>query len=410
MIINLYKQYKFYDQALRVSEQHATHLISNVRREMTMLSNNPNNYIQNNRIESTGDESLSNLQKERSSLMGSASEDLNKLNYEQIQDRIELAQKRSNKEEEAKYALMLSAKNLSISNYTKALNVINRFNVLLVLEETRKLLLRISSKLFAMEDVKPDDLEIWKLLRDTLFNLFTSKSVGNEYEEQLEHHLIIAHFLCLKTSLSKLSKQLTDSKNKSSMLNSVNELNLKLSIAFLRYSDLVRVDYLFYEAGQLCKQANRTNLAFIFLNHFLDLVDAIEEQDANLVDYSNLEQTDIPSEVPLPRTVFLFQGDHLVAKKKIEKIKSWILEKSMENSEFSLQLNDRTSSTNGVDHNQTNSIIYETGLLRNDENQSMYCLVTAYPILDKEQQFELKPGKYAVNRSDWNQLIMILKV
>ena len=386
------------------------------------------------------DDSFNNLRKERpNSLSLNGVDDLNKLNCEQIQDRLENAQKRSNKEDEAKYALLLSAKYVSMGNYSKSLNVINKFNVLLVLEETRKLMLRISTKLYAMEDLRPDNLELWRLLRDTLFNLFTSKSIGNQFADELEKHLLIAHYLYLKNSLTNYLKQLNevsnlngnkiasttngnlnsnstnnslnnsalnrmnDSAKSSSMLNLLNELNLKLSIALLRYTDLVRVDYLFYEAGQLCKQSSKLNLAFIFLNHFLDLVDAIEEQDANLVDYTNLEQTDIPFKVPLPSTVFLHsQGDQLnaTAEAQIEQIKSWILEKSMDNNNFNLFHN-----------NDVNDNSYEASLLKNDGSQSVYlpCLVTGYPVLDKEH-FQLKPGKYAANRSDWNNLLMIIKV
>lgn len=393
LIINLYKQHRLYEQALRISEQHATHLISTVRREMSML----NSLSTPPQRPATGesDESFQPLRRERSAMNG---EEPAKLSCEQIQERIELAQKRSNKEEEAKYALMLSAKHLSMSNYTKALNVINRFNVLLVLPETRKLVLRISSKLFAMDDISPDNADItWKLLRDTLFNVFTAKTADDRSaSEELERHLIVAHYLCLK---SCLSAQLgaTSGSTVSSIASSLAELNLKLSIALLRYSDLVRVDYLFCEAGELCRQANRTSLAFIFLNHFLDLVDAIDEQDANLVDYGNLEHTDIPSEVPLPRTVFLFQGDPAAGEKRIEQIKSWILEKSMDNNEI--------SAINGG----ANQSVYEASLLREDGGRAQPCLVTAYPVLESER-FELKPGKYAANSSDWNQLIMIIKV
>lgn len=396
MIINLYKQHRLYEQALRVSEQHATHLISTVRREMSMLNSLSGQSNQPQRL-SSGEESLQNLRRERSAVNG---EDTSRLTSEQIQDRIEQAQKRSNKEEEAKYALMLSAKHLTASNYTKALNVINRFSVLLVLPETRRLALRISAKLFAMDDISPNiGSDTWKLLRDTLYNVFTAKTIGDQSnEELLERHLIVAHFLCLK---SCLTGQLANGTANGSISSSAAELNLKLSIALLRYSDLVRVDYLFFEAGELCRQANRTNLAFVFLNHFLDLVDAIEEQDANLVDYSNLEHTDIPSEVPLPRTVFLFQGDQH-AERRIEATKSWILEKSMDNNAISL-------TNGGHDANQSAAATYEASLLRSDGSRSQPCLVTGYPVLDGER-FELKPGKYAANSSDWNQLIMIIKV
>jgi len=42
------------------------------------------------------------------------------------------------------------------------------------------------------------------------------------------------------------------------------------------------------------------NMAFIFLNRFLDLTDAIEEGTLDALDHSDFQDTDIPFEVPLP--------------------------------------------------------------------------------------------------------------
>ena len=37
------------------------------------------------------------------------------------------------------------------------------------------------------------------------------------------------------------------------------------------------MDRAFYEAGRDCKNANLVNMAFFFLNRFLDIADAIED-------------------------------------------------------------------------------------------------------------------------------------
>ncbi len=46
-------------------------------------------------------------------------------------------------------------------------------------------------------------------------------------------------------------------------------------------------------------------MAFLFLNHYLDIADAIEEQNADSVDNSVLDGTDIPTEIPLPERAYL---------------------------------------------------------------------------------------------------------
>ena len=46
-------------------------------------------------------------------------------------------------------------------------------------------------------------------------------------------------------------------------------------------------------------------MAFVFLNHYLDIVDAIQEGDPSLVDNSLFEGSDIPIQFTLPQTMFL---------------------------------------------------------------------------------------------------------
>ena len=41
-------------------------------------------------------------------------------------------------------------------------------------------------------------------------------------------------------------------------------------------------------------------MAFVFLNRYLDLYDAIEEGSLDMLDHSDFAETDIPYEVPLP--------------------------------------------------------------------------------------------------------------
>ena len=46
-------------------------------------------------------------------------------------------------------------------------------------------------------------------------------------------------------------------------------------------------------------------MAFVFLNRYLDLVEAIEEGSLDMLDNTDLQETDIPVEVPLPEKAFL---------------------------------------------------------------------------------------------------------
>lgn len=67
----------------------------------------------------------------------------------------------------------------------------------------------------------------------------------------------------------------------------------------------------------------RDNEAFVFLNHYLDICEAIEEGNSELIDSSDFSATDFPSEVPLPAHPALNSIQH-------EEVKDWVLSVSMD--------------------------------------------------------------------------------
>jgi len=48
-------------------------------------------------------------------------------------------------------------------------------------------------------------------------------------------------------------------------------------VTLLRYSGVIPVDKTFYIAGMCCKKTKNINLAFMLLNRYVDLIEAIEE-------------------------------------------------------------------------------------------------------------------------------------
>lgn len=73
------------------------------------------------------------------------------------------------------------------------------------------------------------------------------------------------------------------------------------------------------------KDEGRLSEAFVFLNHYLDLCEAIEEEEGQLVDHSDLLQTDFPSNIPLPHQLYLTEDQ-----KEHDNIKEWVLAISMD--------------------------------------------------------------------------------
>jgi hypothetical protein len=58
----------------------------------------------------------------------------------------------------------------------------------------------------------------------------------------------------------------------------------------------------FFEAGMAWKAAGRPNMAFVMLNRFLDLADALEDPEADMSQLENADfaDTDVPFDVALP--------------------------------------------------------------------------------------------------------------
>lgn len=73
------------------------------------------------------------------------------------------------------------------------------------------------------------------------------------------------------------------------------------------------------------KKDGRISEAFVFLNHYLDLCEAIEEGEGQLVDHSDLVQTDFPSNIPIPSRMYL--ADDV---KEHDEVREWVLAISMD--------------------------------------------------------------------------------
>merc|ERR1712167_382306 len=74
----------------------------------------------------------------------------------------------------------------------------------------------------------------------------------------------------------------------------------------------------FYDAGQCSRQEKDLSMAFVFLNRYLDITEAMEENEANAaaLDNSDFVETGIPTDFPL-------------SDKDREKVRDYVLELSM---------------------------------------------------------------------------------
>lgn len=156
------------------------------------------------------------------------------------------------------------------------------------------------------------DTECLNDLRTMLMKLCKNLSYSNNIDKNSP---IIKEFekLTLVTHLVNL-RSMCYQKN-------LNIICAKISISLLRYCGYIRLDRAFFDAGVACKQQNWLNMAFMFFNKYLDISEAIDEQDASTIDNTDFEGTDIPypEQVPLPDSNFLNED-------KREEIRDWVLQ------------------------------------------------------------------------------------
>jgi intraflagellar transport protein 172 len=140
-----------------------------------------------------------------------------------------------------------------------------------------------------------------------------SKSQGKDNNEHkmFEKLLLIAHYNAIRSACSG-NEQLEI-------------VAAKLSISLLRHVDIIPADKAFYEAGKMCqvnlksitlidsdlllfcfsKRLKWDNMAFMFFNRYIDLADAIDDENGELLDHADFVNTDIPFEINLPQKKYL---------------------------------------------------------------------------------------------------------
>lgn len=161
---------------------------------------------------------------------------------------------------------------------------------------------------------------------------------------------------------------------------------VKASVSLLRQTDVLHADRCYYEAGTAARDAGLLSEAFVFLNHFLDLEECIEEEgDGNVLDVDDLRVTDFPLEVPLP--------EHLgIAHTQREEAREWVLAVSMDQKiEQGLPLDQRG--------------VYVGSLTSPSSTGAplQQCAITGYPVRGSVIRFE--ESIRVADRDDWTKLV-----
>ncbi|XP_077566022.1 intraflagellar transport protein 172 homolog [Stigmatopora nigra] len=218
----------------------------------------------------------------------------------------------------------------------------------------------------------------WADLRNVLLqlceNLAKSAGENSPAHGEFEQMLLISHYYTTRAAVVGLEE--------------LSSIAAKVSVSLLRHTDVIPADKAFYEAGLACRAAGWENMAFIFLNHFLDVCDAITDGTPDSLDHSDFAETDIPYEVPLPTKP-------CVSDPQREEIRNWVL---------TVAVYGRLEQVLPRDERKT----YEASLV--DANSGLHspaCILTGYPALKSKVEFS-STGKVA-NKEDWNKFLMATK-
>jgi tetratricopeptide (TPR) repeat protein len=396
--VKMYKEKRMWEDTFRVADQYAPHLLDSLKREMsskergtsefdgfTPFASRRNSRI-SRRTSSVSGRASSHLTDDGSDMDESPGTSANGSGGGNVFKMLQKAEQTGDREKVTKYALMSATQLVKDKNPIEALKVLqDSAGPAVSVPEYRKILSRVAKEIFSFDHHPNPDLIVFKNLRDALLPVVAASSASPD--EATERLLLIAHYLVVKSVLTSLKQT-----HPSSL-----DLLSKVTISLLRYTDVIRVDKAFYEAGQIAKETNKLDMAFVFWNHFLDLTEAIEESDMN-VDHSDFDNTDIPAEVPLPQFPF-YRDDALV-----DQVKSWILSVSMESN--SSHLSRKLPACPYRDA----ADVYEASLTSDHSSPPLLpCIVTGYPVI-KHKMMELQTARYAANKDDWNKLLMLTKM
>jgi intraflagellar transport protein 172 len=241
-------------------------------------------------------------------------------------------------------------------------------------------------KTIALEVLAGDNLNelttMKEMLKRLVDNLSLSYDENNMIFKEFSEYLLINHFLLLKMETQG------DSSNAN--------IHCKLCISLLRYTKIVRADKAFLDAGNACKDLGIDNMAFILLNRYLELAEAIEDPNSAALEEGSgdFEGTDIPSpfEIPLPENNILSENDR-------EDLRDWVLQIQMDN-DVERVLNMRQCEETGED-------VYEASLINPHTNEQYdACIVSGYPLL-RSNMITCKFCSKGAVRDYWNEYVTV---
>eukprot|EP00595_Chromulina_sp_UTEXLB2642_P000435 CAMPEP_0196761570 /NCGR_PEP_ID=MMETSP1095-20130614/859_1 /TAXON_ID=96789 ORGANISM="Chromulina nebulosa, Strain UTEXLB2642" /NCGR_SAMPLE_ID=MMETSP1095 /ASSEMBLY_ACC=CAM_ASM_000446 /LENGTH=1006 /DNA_ID=CAMNT_0042111301 /DNA_START=2197 /DNA_END=5217 /DNA_ORIENTATION=+ len=215
-------------------------------------------------------------------------------------------------------------------------------------------------------------------LKETLFRLTNQfKAQEKQLDKQLlgdmEELLMATHYMYMYLTTKSLN---------------LLDIAAKCSITLLKYPFVIPQDKAFYLAGAAARAVGNTNLAFMLLNRYVDITEAMDTNDTSFLDNSEYNIIDgVPLNGPLPPSHYISDEDIR------EEERTWVLS----------IVTDSSIEQKFPRREQTRNTLYE-GLYHYDRPA---CIVTGYPIHPADL---LDINNSVANRKDWNTLVSKIKI
>jgi len=241
-------------------------------------------------------------------------------------------------------------------------------------EQYHELYKELTKRLLCATKIEEEEskyVEGVEAMREVLFKVSSAvKNLRNTLGEDIEELLMAVHYV-----------EMMHEQQDCDLL----DLALKTSITLLRYSSLINSDKLFYTAGMLARDADHPNLAFVLLNRYVDIAEAIEERDPSIIDNADFASaTAVPFDDSLPAR----DEQYLTEEDMRSEVRDWVLS----------VCGDPDISQSLPAAGEAEGTVYE-GLFASD---LATCIVTGYPVPESEL---ITVNNARARRSDWNAYV-----
>lgn len=181
----------------------------------------------------------------------------------------------------------------------------------------------IASRAFSLTEKEEEEFgkEVMLNCREMLYKLTAELGRNPEYNQadkikEYQNLLKVAHFICLGYMCQE---------------NGQKELEALFSIALLKDCGPVAWDKAYLKAGFNCEALRWNNLAYLFYCRYLDIMEAIEDEDSSMLDNADFVDTDLPSpynmKIPKPDRVFSAKDTEEEVR---EKTLSWAMDDTLD--------------------------------------------------------------------------------